>query len=86
MGEEITRVIATQSALEERFESLISMRSALRNMPNKSKFKENQEQLHSVAEQLRVATTQLCRNLKDNPNIAENVMKIHPIVVIGILP
>ena len=46
-------------------------------MPNKSKFKENQDQLNHVANKLRQTTLTLRRNLKDNPNISDNVAKIH---------
>mmetsp|Transcript_9341 Transcript_9341/g.32460 ORF Transcript_9341/g.32460 Transcript_9341/m.32460 type:complete len:394 (-) Transcript_9341:237-1418(-) len=77
IGEEISRVISSQRALEERFEQLITERSVLRNMPNKQKFQENQRKVHEVAEELRETTAQLCRNLKDNPNIADNLTKVH---------
>lgn len=76
VGEEISQVIATQNALEQRFEQLIAARSVLRTMPNKKKFEENQDQLHEVANQLRQTTAQLCRNLKENPNLTENLLKI----------
>lgn len=35
-----------------------------------------QAELRQVAEQLRQSTKQLCRNLKDNPNVAENMAKV----------
>lgn len=35
-----------------------------------------QVELQQVAEQLRQSTKQLCRNLKDNPNVAENMAKV----------
>ena len=77
VGEEISRVMEEQKVLEERFESLIQARTALKDMPNKSKFKENQDQLNHIASKLRQTTLTLRRNLKDNPNISDNVAKIH---------
>lgn len=77
VGEEISRVMEEQKVLEERFEALIQARTALKDMPNKSKFKENQDQLNHVASKLRQTTLTLRRNLKDNPNISDNVAKIH---------
>jgi hypothetical protein len=32
--------------------------------------------LQQVAEELRQSTKQLCRNLKDNPNVADNMAKV----------
>jgi len=77
VGEEISRVMEKQQGLERRFESLISVRGVLKAMPNKTKYKENQEELHRVAEELRATTTQLCRNLRDNPDVADNMAKVH---------
>lgn len=66
-----------QQGLEKRFESLISVRGVLKAMPNKTKYKENQEELHRVADELRETTQQLCRNLRDNPDVADNMAKVH---------
>mmetsp|Transcript_38464 Transcript_38464/g.46412 ORF Transcript_38464/g.46412 Transcript_38464/m.46412 type:complete len:391 (+) Transcript_38464:127-1299(+) len=76
VGDEISRVIQDQRQLEQRFEVLIAQRGTLRAMPNKTKFKENQAELHEVANQLRQSTKLLCRNLKENPNVAGNMLKI----------
>ncbi|MEW5302600.1 MAG: hypothetical protein WDW36_005369 [Sanguina aurantia] len=76
VGEEITRMIADQKALEAKFEELVSAQHVLRNLPNKSKLRENQTELQQVAEALRQSTKNLCRNLKDNPNVAENMLKV----------
>lgn len=35
-----------------------------------------QNELQRVADKLRTSTKQLCRNLKDNPNVAENMLKV----------
>lgn len=76
VGDEISRVIQEQRQLEARFEVLISQRGVLKAMPNKTKYKENQTELHEVANQLRLSTKVLCRNLKENPNVAGNMLKI----------
>lgn len=76
VGEEITRMIQAQKDLEQRFEQLVAAQHTLRNLPNKSKLRENQVALQQVAEQLRSSTRALCRSLKDNPNVAENMAKV----------
>ncbi len=42
VGEEITRMIAKQKHLEQRFEELVSAQHQLRQLPNKQKLKENE--------------------------------------------
>ena len=76
VGDEITRIIQEQRGLETRYEHLISQRTSLKALSNKNKFNENQEQVKEVARALRESTKELCRNLKGNPNIAENLSKI----------
>ncbi len=46
VGEEITKMIAQQKELEKRFEELVSAQHVLRNLPNKSKLRENQVSTH----------------------------------------
>ena len=76
VGDEITRIIQEQRGLESRYEQLIKQRTALKALSNKTKFHENQEQVKEVAKALRESTKELCRNLKGNPNVAENLSKI----------
>eukprot|EP00002_Diphylleia_rotans_P018510 TRINITY_DN3582_c0_g1_i2.p1 TRINITY_DN3582_c0_g1~~TRINITY_DN3582_c0_g1_i2.p1 ORF type:complete len:392 (+),score=112.31 TRINITY_DN3582_c0_g1_i2:83-1258(+) len=76
VGDEISRIIEDQRSLERRYEQLIAQRSQLKSLSNKSKYKENQAQIEEIARELRQSTKVLCRNLKENPNIAENLMKI----------
>jgi len=76
VGDEITRIIQEQRSLETRYEELIMQRTSLKALSNKAKYKENQEQIKEVARALRESTVELCRNLKGNPNIAENLSKI----------
>lgn len=76
VGEEISRMIKQQKQLEHRFQELIAAQPALRAMPNKANLRKNQQELQEVSDALRQATKQLCRNLKDNPNVTENMAKV----------
>lgn len=49
VGEEITRMIFEQKDLEEKFDQLVTMQHSLRNMPNKSKLRENQVRILPAA-------------------------------------
>eukprot|EP00882_Tetradesmus_deserticola_P024171 GHRQ01026403.1.p1 GENE.GHRQ01026403.1~~GHRQ01026403.1.p1 ORF type:complete len:280 (+),score=130.70 GHRQ01026403.1:1215-2054(+) len=68
-------MIQHQKELEARFQELIAAQPTLRALPNKANLRENQAELQEVSAALRQATKQLCRNLKDNPNVAENMAK-----------
>ena len=46
-------------------------------MSNKTKYIAVQSEIQDVSHKLRESTKSLCRNLKDNPNIAGNLVKIH---------
>lgn len=76
VGDEISRIIQEQRQLEARYEALIAQRGALKGLANKSKYKEVQSEIQDVSRALRESTKNLCRNLKDNPNISGNLMKI----------
>jgi hypothetical protein len=76
VSDEISRIIEEQRRLQARYEELIMQRSQLKNVTNKSKYKEIQTELEEVATALRYATKVLCRNLKENPNVAENLEKV----------
>eukprot|EP00296_Roombia_truncata_P000182 JP435847.1.p1 GENE.JP435847.1~~JP435847.1.p1 ORF type:complete len:389 (+),score=131.73 JP435847.1:47-1213(+) len=76
VGDEVTNVIAEQRALESRFEELITQRVALKALSNKVKTAENQQEINEIAEALRASTKLLCRNLQDNPNLSDNMVKI----------
>lgn len=60
-----------------RYEELITERGALKGLANKTKYKAVQVEIQDVSNSLRESTKSLCRNLKDNPNIAGNLVKIH---------
>lgn len=76
VGEELSRMITQQKQLEHRFQELISAQPALRQLSNKAALQRNQAELQEVSAALRQATKQLCRNLRDNPNISENMAKV----------
>ena len=76
LGDEISRIIEEQRKLEARYEELIALRSQLKGLANKAKWKENQDEINRVAQELRQSTKLLCRNLKDNPNLGENMEKV----------
>ncbi|KAJ1625964.1 hypothetical protein T492DRAFT_843524 [Pavlovales sp. CCMP2436] len=67
----------SQRALETQYEQLVAQRNSLKSaQSNKMKFTENQDAIREVARALRESTKELTRNLKGNPNIAENLSKI----------
>jgi len=76
VGDEISRIIQEQRVLETRYEELIAQRGALKGLSNKSKYKEVQAEIKDVSRALRESTKNLCRNLKENPNIQGNLVKI----------
>jgi IQ domain-containing protein G len=73
VGDEISRIINEQRALEQRYDTLIGVRVNLRGLANKSKFKEVQEEIAQVSADLRESLRNLCRALKDNPDIADSL-------------
>ena len=70
VGDEISRIIEEQKRLEQKYEELIAQRGVLKGLSNKSKYKQNQVEIQDVSRALRESTKNLCRNLKDNPNIS----------------
>mmetsp|Transcript_17383 Transcript_17383/g.54281 ORF Transcript_17383/g.54281 Transcript_17383/m.54281 type:complete len:141 (-) Transcript_17383:835-1257(-) len=76
VGDEISRIISEQRQLEQRYECLINQRGTLKGLTNKSKYKEVQSEIQDVSRALRESTKNLCRHLKDNPNISGNLFKI----------
>ena len=77
VGDEISRIIAEQHELEQRYEYLVVQRSALKGHSNKCSFKEVQREIIIVSDKLRESTKHLCRNLKDNPRIAGSFVQVH---------
>merc|ERR1711972_1026629 len=76
MGDEISRIIQEQRDLERRYEELIAARGQLKGLCNKQKFNETQHEIQEVALRLKESNKNLCRNLKENPNVQENLLKM----------
>jgi hypothetical protein len=77
VNDEISRIIEEQRRLQIKYEELIMQRSMLKNVSNKTKYKEIQTEIEETATALRYATKVLCRNLKENPDVAENISKVN---------
>lgn len=65
-----------QKYLEKRYQDLIEQRSSMKGMVNKTKYKEIQEEIQDVSRALRESTNNLVRNLKENPNVSGNLIKV----------
>lgn len=76
MGDEISRIIQEQRDLEKRYEELIATRGQLKGLTNKAKFMDTQREIQDVAHNLKESNKLLCRNLKENPNVAGNLQKM----------
>ena len=76
VGDEITTLIQEQKALEKEFEMLVQQQHAMKNTSNPTEMKNVTEKISKVSAQLQEKTTVLCRNLRDSPNISENILKI----------
>ncbi|CAD7972387.1 unnamed protein product [Amoebophrya sp. A25] len=76
MGDEISRIIKEQRSLEKQYESLIHKRGSLKGLVNKAEREEVQKQIEEVSGNLRESNQSLCRNLKENPNAAGNLVKM----------
>merc|ERR1711904_672140 len=59
-----------------KYEELIALRSTLTGLSNKTKLKEVQAEILDVSHKLRESNKSLCRNLKENPNVQENLQKM----------
>mmetsp|Transcript_46030 Transcript_46030/g.109795 ORF Transcript_46030/g.109795 Transcript_46030/m.109795 type:complete len:389 (+) Transcript_46030:192-1358(+) len=76
LGEEISRIIQEQRALEQQYEALIQERRNMKGISNRAKFQANEDEISRVANALRQSTKVLTRNLQDNPNVEGNMQKI----------
>eukprot|EP00927_Polykrikos_kofoidii_P083129 TRINITY_DN843_c2_g1_i1.p1 TRINITY_DN843_c2_g1~~TRINITY_DN843_c2_g1_i1.p1 ORF type:complete len:385 (+),score=122.14 TRINITY_DN843_c2_g1_i1:77-1231(+) len=75
-GHEISRIIQEQRVLEKRYEELIAMRGQLKGLSNKVKFTDTQHEIEEVARKLKESNRNLCRNLKENPDVKGNLQKM----------
>ena len=76
VGEEIGRIITEQRSLEVRYNNLIEQRVNLKGLANKTKFKAVQAEINDVSYKLRDSLRNLCRSLKDNPDISDNLTRV----------
>lgn len=76
IGDEIAKTMAEQKILEKRYEVLIEERAGMKGMVNKTKYKEVQEEIQDVSRALKESTNNLVRNLKENPNVSGNMIKV----------
>lgn len=76
MGDEISRIIQEQRDLERKYEERIAARGQLKGLCNKAKFMETQREIQEVAHKLKESNKSLCRNLKENPNVQGNLIKM----------
>lgn len=76
IGDEISKTMAEQRLLEKRYEVLIEERAGMKGMSNKTKYKEIQEEIQDVSRALKESTNNLVRNLKENPNVSGNMIKV----------
>merc|ERR1719426_761085 len=72
----LSSIIQEQRDLEKKYEELIALRSTLTGLSNKTKLKEVQAEILEVSHKLRESNKSLCRNLKENPNVQENLQKM----------
>jgi hypothetical protein len=76
IGLEIAKTMAEQKLLEKRYEVLIEERAGMKGMTSKTKYKEVQEEIQDVSRALKESTNALVRNLKENPNVSGNMIKV----------
>lgn len=48
----------------------------MKGMINKAKYKDVQEEIQDVSRALRESTNNLVKNLKENPNVSGNLIKV----------
>lgn len=68
-------MMAQQLELEDKCEGLMTKRSNLVGLTNKSKYIETQQTISTIITGLRDNTQKICRTLKENPNIPKNIRK-----------
>ena len=76
LGETVAQIIENQKKCEERYQHLVKKRSELKSLSNKTRYKKNQEKIEQQARQLQELTRDLCKRLRESPNVSENLLKI----------
>ena len=76
LGDTVAHIIEQQKKCEANYERLVKQRSELKSLSNKTKYKQNQEAIEKQARELQELTVDLCKRLRESPNVSENLMKI----------
>jgi hypothetical protein len=76
VGDEISQTIQTQRDLEARYDLLVKKAAQLKGHSNKAELLQVQAELRAVSGELRDTMRGLCRNLKENPDVADNLTKM----------
>jgi hypothetical protein len=76
LGDTVARIIEQQKKCEHEYEELVKRRSELKSLSNKTRYKKNQEKIQEKARELKMLTNDLCKRLRESPNVSENLMKI----------
>ncbi|KAJ3213877.1 hypothetical protein HK099_007130 [Clydaea vesicula] len=75
-GDEIARILKDQRQLETRYQDLVFDQDKLKQLPNKTKFKESKLQITDITHELSRSTQVLAKNLKSHPSVSQNLIKI----------
>lgn len=76
LGDAVARIIKEQKRCEARYEKLVKRRSELKSLANKTRYKKNQQKIEEQARELQKLTRELCKRLRESPNVSDNLMKI----------
>ncbi|KAK8884990.1 hypothetical protein M9Y10_044118 [Tritrichomonas musculus] len=76
LGDTVAQIIEQQKKCEANYERLVKQRSELKSLSNKTRYKQNQEAIEKQARELQELTCDLCKRLRESPNVSENLMKI----------
>lgn len=76
LGDTVASIIKEQKAGEKKYEELIKQRATLKTNANKTRYKKNQEEIQEQARKLQNLTRDLCKRLRESPNVSENLTKI----------
>lgn len=76
LGNTVAQIIKEQKTCEDRYEELVKRRSELKSLSNKTRYKKNQEKIEAKARELQTLTRELCKHLRESPNVSDNLLKI----------
>ncbi|EAY08076.1 hypothetical protein TVAG_463560 [Trichomonas vaginalis G3] len=76
LGNTVAQIIKEQKVCEEKYEVLVKRRSELKSLSNKTRYKKNQDKIEAQAHELQELTRELCKHLRESPNVSQNLLKI----------